>query len=100
MTKRVRVAEAKARLSTIIDEVLHGAEHYVVERRGRAVIAIVRVEELERIEAATGGFRRRAGALAFLGAWGDVDDAAIDAFLQDVYDVRERDTGRLVSIEP
>ncbi len=101
MTKRIRVAEAKARFSAIIDAVLHDDEHYVIERRGRAVAAIVPVNELERHATASGrGTSRRAGALALLGAWSEIEDDAIDAFLHDVYDARTRDTGRPVAIEP
>jgi len=43
---------------------------------------------------------RPLGALALLGAWADVDDAAIDAFIADVMSARERDTGRAVQLEP
>ncbi|MHB8575603.1 MAG: type II toxin-antitoxin system Phd/YefM family antitoxin [Dehalococcoidia bacterium] len=99
MAKRVPVAEAKARFSAIVNEVLHDAEHYIVERRGQPVAAIVRVEDLERIETEGSLLPRPAGALALVGVWSDVEDAAIDAFLRDVFDARERDAGRAVQLE-
>ncbi len=99
MAKRIRLGDAKAKFSAIVDEVLHDREHYIIERRGRPVAAIVRVEECERIESAQGNVLRPAGALALVGAWGEVDDRVIDAFLQDVFAGRERDTGRRITLE-
>ena len=42
---------------------------------------------------------RARGALALVGAWGDVEDAAIDAFLNEVLRSRAADTGRPVRLE-
>lgn len=100
MTKSVPLVEAKARFSAIIDEVLHDSEQYVVERRGRAVAAIVPIAELERIQASQPTSRRPAGALALLGAWDDVDDGVLDAFVEDIARTRASDTGRPVHLEP
>ena len=68
--------------------------HVVIERHGHPVAAIVSIEDLARLEGErpTGG--RPAGALALVGAWADLDDTAIDAFLADVASTRQRDTGR------
>lgn len=100
MTKRVQVAEAKAKFSAIIDEVQHGNEHVIIERRGRPVAAIVRIEELEQIEATHPTGQHLMGALALVGALSDIDDAVIDEFVKDVYAAREKDLGRPVSLEP
>ena len=51
MTKRVSMVEAKAKLSAIIDAALHDSDRCVIERRGRAVAAIVPVADLHRLEA-------------------------------------------------
>lgn len=42
----------------------------------------------------------RRGALALIGAWGDVSDAEIDKFIADVYAERDKDTGRPVDLGP
>ena len=98
MTKHVSVAEAKARFSAIVDDVLHEDERYVIERRGRAVAVIGPIADLERGPEEPARNGRRAGALALLGAWGDVEDQVIDAFLDDVYAARSRDRGRPVPL--
>ena len=40
-----------------------------------------------------------AGAIALVGAWGDIDDAEIDAFIAGIYAARSRDLGRPVRLE-
>ncbi len=98
MTRRIGLAEAKAKFSEVVDGVLHGSGNYVVERRGRPVAAIVSIADLEQIEAIEPGAPHPVGALALLGAWGDVPDSEIDAFLADVRSERDRDTGRPVHL--
>jgi prevent-host-death family protein len=99
VAKRIGLAEAKAKFSDVVEQVLHGSEHFIVERRGRAVAAIVTVEDLRRLEASGPTGVRPAGALALVGAWEDVADADIDAMVADVYAERERDTGRPVRLK-
>ena len=99
MAKSISLAEAKAKFSAIVDGVLHRTERYVIERRGRPVAALVSVEELERIEADRPVADRPAGALALVGAWEDVDDAEIDALIEDLRAERERDAGRPVRLD-
>jgi len=53
--KSVSVAEAKAKLSALLGEVLHRGERIVVRRRGKAVAALVPMEDLERVEKQAGG---------------------------------------------
>jgi len=101
--KVVRVTEAKAHLSALMAQAGYGGERFLIERRGRPLAALVGVEDLERLE----GEQRdaslrsgRRGALALVGAWGGlVEDAEIDAMVDEIYAARERDTGRPVSLE-
>lgn len=99
MTQRINLAEAKAKFSALVDGVLHDAQHYLIERRGRPVAALVSVDDLRRLEVSQPTAKRAAGALALVGAWEDVEDADIDAFVADIRAERERDTGRPVGLE-
>jgi prevent-host-death family protein len=99
VAKRISLADAKATFSAVVDGVLHRNERYVIERHGKGVAALVSIEELQRIESSAPGGDRPAGALALVGAWEDVDDAAIDAFVADVRTARDRDTGRKVRLK-
>ena len=50
MTKRISAAQAKAHLSELMAQVAYGGEHYVIERRGKPLAALVSVDDLERLE--------------------------------------------------
>lgn len=39
------------------------------------------------------------GALALIGAWGEIDDQEVDAMVKDIYAARRLDTGRPVELE-
>ena len=94
MATKVSLAEAKAKLSAVVEDVRLTSRRYVIERHGRPAAAIVSVEELEKLEAADVLGSNPGGALAFVGAWGDVSDEEIDEFLEEVYRSRSADTGR------
>ena len=99
MTKRMPLAEVRANIAAAINEVFHRGEHVVIERHGRPVAALVSVGDLARLETDRPTADRPAGALALVGAWADVDDSEIDAFLADVASARQRDTGRKVRLK-
>ena len=92
------MAEAKARLSAVIDDVRRTARRYLIQRHGQPAAAIISVEDLERLEASDLLGPSPAGALAMAGAWSDVDDDAIDEFLEDIQRTREEDAGRPVHL--
>ena len=99
MVTRMPLAEVRAHIAAAVDQVLHRGERVVIERHGHPVAALVTIDDLARIEAASPGMGAHpAGALALVGAWSDVDDADIDAFVADVAASRRRDTGRRVSL--
>ena len=52
MTREVPVAEAKAKLSELMARVAHGGERIVIARHGKAMVALVSLEDLGRIESA------------------------------------------------
>jgi prevent-host-death family protein len=99
MAKRVSAAKAKANLSALVAGAAFGGEQYVIERRGKPLAALVSMADFERIAEEQAEAGEPLGALALVGAWGDVADADIDAFIADVYAERERDTGRPVELE-
>ena len=100
MARFMALAEVRANISAVIDQVFHRSEHVVIERHGHPVAALVSLADLARLEAERPTAERPAGALALVGAWADVDDAEIDSFLADVASARERDTGRKVRLKP
>lgn len=48
---------------------------------------------------ATAGEVYPPGALALIGAWGEIDDQEVDAMVKDIYAARRLDTGRPVELE-
>ena len=99
MTRRVSVARAKAELSALMAAVAYQGQHVVIERRGKPMAALVSVGDLEQIERERAASARPRGALALVGAWGDLDDREIEAMVADIYAAREQDTGRDVALE-
>jgi prevent-host-death family protein len=103
MADKVRVTDAKAYLSELMARAGYGGERFLIEKRGRPLAALVGVRDLERLEEGqefVGPNHRLRGALALVGAWGDVvKDEEIDAMLEEVYSARERDRGRPVDLD-
>lgn len=103
MAEKVRVSEAKAKLSELMARAGYGGERFLIERRGRPLAALVGVGDLDLLEKKRGEVEssvRPRGALALVGAWGDLmEDEEIDAMLEDVYSARGRDPGRPVDLD-
>ena len=79
--------------------VAYQGQHVVIERRGKPMAALVSVDDLEQIERERAAVARPRGALALIGAWGNIDDRDIEAMVDDIYAAREHDTGREVALE-
>lgn len=96
MSNTLNVAEAKKRLSELMSRVAYKGERFVIQRRGKPMVALVSPEDLQRL-----GVQQEAprGLLAALGAWGDVPDKDIEQVIADIYKAREKDTGRPVQLE-
>ena len=99
MATRVSVAQAKAELSALMAAVAYQGQRVVIERRGKPMAALVSVDDLEQIDGERATSARPRGALALIGAWGDLDDREIEAMVADIYAAREQDTGRHVELE-
>jgi len=97
--KRIGVAQAKAKLSELLARVAYGDEQYVIERRGKPVAALVSVEDLERLEAASAQPAEPNAFWELAGLWkGVMSDEEVDEFLKAVYEERDRDKGRPVDL--
>jgi prevent-host-death family protein len=102
MTKRVSTAQAKAHLSELLAQVAYAGERVLIERRGKAMAALVCVDDLAQLDRNADSCRnvpRPQGALALAGAWRDVPEAELDALVADVFAARQQDTGRSVALE-
>lgn len=99
MAREVSAATAKAHLAELVAEVEHGGERVLIQRRGKASAALVRVDDLELLERDEAMSRRPRGALALVGAWEDVGDRKIDALVRSIYKERSKDRGRRVELE-
>ena len=98
MAEKVSAAKAKAQLSALMAEVAYGGKHFVIERRGKAMAALVSVEDLERLEQGQATSAQPDWTLALLGAWRDVGDEEIDALVAHIYAEREKETVRPVEL--
>ena len=94
MSKSVSVGEAKRSLSELMGRVVYRGERFVIERRGKPMVALVSAEDLARLEqeAVSAG-----GLLAALGAWAEFDE--IDDLVADIYRHRSQATDRGVSLD-
>ena len=99
MVKRVSAAQAKAQLSALAAEVAYGGQHVIIERRGKPLVALVSVRDLERLEQDPPTSARLQGALALVGAWREVKNKDMDRLIEDIYTEREKDMGRPVALE-
>ena len=99
MAERISSARAKAQLPSLVAQVAYGGKHFIIERRGTPLAALVSVEDLERLEQGLVPSAQPKGALALVGAWKDVGDEEIDKFIKDIYAARAADTGRAVDLE-
>jgi prevent-host-death family protein len=99
VTRRVTAAEAKAHLAALVREVEHHGQHIIIERRGQPVAALVRIDDLARLEGENPISAEPRGALALLTIQHDLSDDEIDALVDDIYAQRLQDYGRPVDID-
>ena len=99
MVVKVSASKAKIVLPSLIASAAAGVR-VVIERRGRAVAALVSLEDLEVIARERPASAEPKGALVLIGAWSDVDDSEADALLEEIYARRSEDTGRPVDFGP
>jgi len=93
MLIKMGVAEVKRHFSTVISKVSLNKEHFVIEKKGKPMAAMVSIEDLEIIESLKKTGQKK-GLLAAIGAWEDFDD--IDKAVTIIYDERRKSKDREV----
>jgi prevent-host-death family protein len=84
----IPLAQAKARLSGLIDRLVHVKGHFVITKHGKPVAALVPYEEWERR-----GADAAAGLASVVPPSQDLD-SEIDAMVEEIYEARTKSRGR------
>ena len=97
MSKNIGVAEVKKSFSAVISEVSLKGEHFVIEKKGKPMAALVSVQELQRIEGSKEKEKKK-GLLAAIGAWEDFEnlESAVSAIYERRKKSKDRSAGGLV----
>lgn len=85
MHRTIGVAEVKRNFSEVVSEVSKMGEHFIIERKGKPMAAMVSIKELEIIEKQKAQETKK-GLLAALGAWEDFKD--LDKVIKHIYKKR------------
>jgi prevent-host-death family protein len=93
MAKKVSVVDAKRDFSELMSRTALQEERFIIERKGKAMAALVSVKDLERLETLTGE-KGKKGLLAAIGAW--EEHPQIEALVSDLYAAREKAKDRPV----
>lgn len=91
MSKNIGVAEVKKSFSTVISEVALKGEHFVIEKKGKPMAALVSLQDLQQIERGTEK-KRKKGLLSAIGAWEDFE--GIEDMVSEIYRQREQSKDR------
>ncbi len=94
MASVLGVGEAKKRLSELMSRVVYRGERFVIQRRGKAMAALVSAEDLARLEQEPVAPK---GLLAAVGAWADFEE--IDQVVEGIYRQRRRARDRAVALD-
>ncbi len=86
--RQVPLTKAKARLSGLVDRLIHLKEHVVITKRGRPVAALVPYDDWEKRTA------EGAGGLAAVAPLSEDFDQKIDDMVAEIYSARERSRAR------
>jgi prevent-host-death family protein len=84
----IPLTKAKARLSGLVDRLIHRKEHIVITKHGKPVAALVPYEDWERRAADT------ASGLASVAPPPDNLDSEIDAMVEEIYEARAKSRSR------
>ena len=95
MPKNIGVAEVKKHFSEVMSQISQIGEHFIIEKKGKPVAAMVGLKDLELIEK-LGKEGERKGLLAAIGAWEDFE--GLDNVIKDIYNKRKRALDRRVAI--
>lgn len=85
MSRTIGVAEVKRHFSEVVSEVNKMGKHFIIERKGKPMAAMVSIKEFASIEKQK-AHETRKGLLAALGAWEDFKD--LDKLVKLIYKKR------------
>lgn len=88
MVKRVNTIQLRKDLTALLAEVVDKGRHFIIEKRGEPLAALVSVGTLELVEQQRTTSADPKGALALAGAWGELKEREMDAVLADVHAAR------------
>ena len=94
MASILGVGEAKKRFSELMSRVAYKRERFLIERRGKPMVALVSAEDLEHLEREPVAPK---GLLAAVGAWADYEE--LDQMVESIYQQREEAQERSVVLE-
>ena len=94
MVKRVNTIQLRNDLTALLAEVVDKGRHFIIEKRGEPLAALVSVAALELIEHQRTTSVDPQGALALAGAWGELKEREMDALLAAVLAERGGDACR------
>jgi prevent-host-death family protein len=90
--KPIPLTQAKARLSELIERLIHMKEHIVITKHGKPVAALLPYEEWERQQAG------RAGRLAAVTGPRKDFDSEIDGMVEEIFEARAKSRARKARI--
>ena len=94
MANTLGVGEAKKRFSELMSRVTYKRERFLIERRGRPMVALVSAEDLERLEQEPVAPK---GLLAAMGSWAGYEE--LDQVVENIYRQREEAQDRPMVLE-
>ena len=84
MVKKVSTVELRKGLAALLIDVVDHGRHFIIEKRGKPLAALVSVDALELLKRQRTTSADPQGALALAGAWSDLKEREMDAVLADV----------------
>ena len=96
MTRMVSIADAKSGLSELVNQVAFGHERVVIARRGKPLVALVTLEELDELD----HMRKPdtpVNLAAIAGQWPDFEE--IEPHIEQAFTARGRASSRPVSLD-
>lgn len=94
MVKKVSTVELRKDLAALLADVVDSGRHFIIEKRGRPLAALVSVDAFELIKQQQTTLADPLGALALTGAWSELKEREMDALLADVQAERGGDACR------
>jgi len=93
MSRKMGVAEIKKQFSSVLSSVSLKREHFIIEKKGKPMAAMVSIEDLDIIEGLNKEEKKK-GLLAAIGVWEDFID--LDETVAAIYAGRKKAKNRQI----